>query len=363
MSSKSEAYKTFTELARPILDDPNFQSMKQYVQHGKVTTYEHCMDVAWTAFCLNRRLHLGVKESELVTACLLHDYYLYDWHTHGDHLHGFHHPAIAADKAKLDFEVSDDVKNAIRTHMWPLTLWDIPNSRIAWLLTISDKICSTNETIFKRGRHENRTDQHQRTGYGTMKKELIIASNNQGKIKEYKDIFEPLGFVVYSQGEKDISLEVEETGTTFEENALLKAQAIYDLTRCSVISDDSGLEVEALNGEPGIYSARYKGLSTEHERRMAVIDGLKDADDRSARFVCCICFIDDSGEHHLFKGIWNGTIAFEEEGTNGFGYDPIFISEDADGKTTASLPISFKETYSHRAKAVKMLMDYLRQEA
>ena len=97
MSSKSEAYKTFTELARPILDDPNFQSMKQYVQHGKVTTYEHCMDVAWTAFCLNRRLHLGVKESELVTACLLHDYYLYDWHTHGDHLHGFHHPAIAAD--------------------------------------------------------------------------------------------------------------------------------------------------------------------------------------------------------------------------------------------------------------------------
>ena len=142
-----------------------------------------------------------------------------------------------------------------------------------------------------------------------------------------------------------------------------KAEAVWKVCGCLVMADDSGLVVDALGGEPGIYSARYKGLSTEHERRMAVIDGLKDAEDRSARFVCCICFIDDSGEHHLFKGIWNGAIAYEEEGTNGFGYDPIFISEDADGKTTASLPISFKETYSHRAKAVEMLMDYLRQKS
>ena len=161
MNRKSEAFKTFTELARPILDDPNYQSMKQYVQHGKVTTYEHCMAVAWTAFRINRRLHLEVNEAELVTACLLHDYYLYDWHTHGDHLHGFHHPAIAADQAKLDFEVSDDVKRAIRSHMWPLTLWDIPNSRIAWLLTISDKVCSANETIFKRSRNDGETEKQQ----------------------------------------------------------------------------------------------------------------------------------------------------------------------------------------------------------
>lgn len=189
--------------------------------------------------------------------------------------------------------------------------------------------------------------------------ELIIASNNKGKVKEYKDIFETLGYQVYSQGEKDIQLEVEETGTTFEENAVLKAQAIYDLTHNCVISDDSGLEVEALNNEPGIYSARYKGLDTEHERRIAIIEGLKNSDNRKARFVTSICFIDETGEKHLFTGIWNGTIAYEEEGTNGFGYDPIFISEDAHGKTTASLPITFKETYSHRAKAVKMLMNYL----
>ena len=190
--------------------------------------------------------------------------------------------------------------------------------------------------------------------------ELIIASNNRGKVREYRDILEPLGFQVFSQAEKDIRLEVEETGTTFEENALLKAKAVYDLTHCAVISDDSGLKVEALGGEPGIYSARYKGLATEHERRQAVLDGLRNAANRNARFVCCICYIDASGQPHLFKGVWDGSIAFEESGSNGFGYDPIFIALEAGGQTTASLPISFKEAHSHRAKAVSQLMAYLR---
>ena len=189
---------------------------------------------------------------------------------------------------------------------------------------------------------------------------LIIASNNPGKVREYKEIFGPSGFQVLSQGEAGIRLEVEETGTTFEENSLLKARAVYDLSRCCVIADDSGLEVEALGGEPGLYSARYKGLETEHERRLAVLDGLKGCANRKARFVTCICFIDEAGEEHLFTGIWNGEIALQEEGTNGFGYDPIFISEDGNGKTTASLPLSFKEEYSHRAKAVRQLIAYLR---
>ena len=188
---------------------------------------------------------------------------------------------------------------------------------------------------------------------------LIIASNNKGKIREYKDIFEPLGFLVVSQGEENINLEVEETGTTFEKYAFLKARAIYDLSHCCVISDVSGLEVEALGGEPGLYSGRYKGLKTEHERRIAVLKGLEGKENRNARFVTCICFVDETGKEHLFTGIWNGVIAEKEEGTNGFGYDPIFISEDGDGKTTASMPLSFKETYSHRAKAVKALMNYL----
>lgn len=192
--------------------------------------------------------------------------------------------------------------------------------------------------------------------------ELIIATGNKGKVREYKDIFEPLGFQVFSQKEMNIDLDVEETGTTFEENALLKAKAVYDLTGKCVISDDSGLQVEALHSEPGIYSARYKGLETEHERRLAVLEGLKDSENRRARFICCICLIDEAGVPHLFKGIWNGTIAEKEEGDEGFGYDPIFISEDSNGKTTASLPISFKETFSHRAKAVKALTDYLKEE-
>ena len=189
---------------------------------------------------------------------------------------------------------------------------------------------------------------------------LIIASNNEGKIREYKDSFEPYGFQVTSQGEEGIRLEVQETGSTFEENAVLKARAIHDVARCCVISDDSGLEVEALGGEPGLYSARYKGLETEHERRLAVLQGLEGSDNRRARFVTCICFIDDAGKEHLFTGIWNGEIALREEGTNGFGYDPIFISEDGNGRTTASLPLSFKETYSHRARAVRRLITWLR---
>ena len=189
---------------------------------------------------------------------------------------------------------------------------------------------------------------------------LILATNNRGKVKEYRDILTPLGFEVQSQAEAGIHLDVEETGETFAENAYLKAKAIYDIAHCCVLSDDSGLQVAALGGEPGIYSARYKGLPTEHERRMAILDGLKDKADRSARFVCCVCLIDEKGEKHLFTGIWNGAIAEKEEGTNGFGYDPIFMAEDSGGHTTASLPISFKETHSHRAKAVGLLMDYLR---
>ena len=188
---------------------------------------------------------------------------------------------------------------------------------------------------------------------------LIIASNNNGKIKEYREILEPFGFQGRSQGEENIHLETEETGTTFAENAILKARAVYQAAQCCVISDDSGLEVEALNGEPGLYSARYKGLETEHERRMAVLEGLRGSENRNARFVTCICFIDETGNEHLFTGIWKGTIADRETGSNGFGYDPIFIPEDGNGKTTASMPIEFKEAFSHRAKAAKALVAYL----
>lgn len=192
--------------------------------------------------------------------------------------------------------------------------------------------------------------------------DIIIASNNKGKISEYRSILGGLGYNVYSQSEKSIDIEVEETGTTFEENAILKAQAIYDKTHSCVLSDDSGLEVEALNNEPGIYSARYKGLTTDEARRRAILKELEGQTNRKAKFTCCICYIDENGEKHLFKGVWHGEIALKEEGINGFGYDPIFISEDGEGKTTASLPIEFKEKNSHRAKAVNMLFEYLKNK-
>ena len=191
---------------------------------------------------------------------------------------------------------------------------------------------------------------------------LIIASSNPGKIREYKDIFEPMGFQVSSQDEENICPDVEETGSTFAQNAVLKARAVFELSRCCVISDDSGLEVEALGGEPGLFSARYKGLKTEHERRLAILKGLEGSPRRDARFVTCICFMDAAGKEHLFTGIWNGRIAYREEGSNGFGYDPIFIPEDGGGKTTASMPLSFKETHSHRAKAVRKLVSWLQSE-
>ena len=191
--------------------------------------------------------------------------------------------------------------------------------------------------------------------------ELTVASNNRGKMAEYREILGPLGFTVFSQSEKGVHIDVEENGTTFEENALLKARAVHLRIGGWVISDDSGLQVSALDGAPGIYSARYLGLETEHERRQAILSALRGISDRSARFVCCICVIDPEGNEHYFKGVWNGTIAPKESGQNGFGYDPIFVSEDSGGHTTASLPISFKETHSHRARAVSALLAFLRE--
>ncbi len=156
MSRKQRDREDFMALAGPILEDPGFCRLKEYIQHGSVTTYDHCVDVAWTAFRMNRKLHIGADEADLVKACLLHDYYLYDWHTKGDHLHGFHHPSIAARHAGNDFRVNEEVAQAIRTHMWPLTLTSVPNGKIAWLLTAADKICSTRETVFRRGEEDKK---------------------------------------------------------------------------------------------------------------------------------------------------------------------------------------------------------------
>lgn len=190
--------------------------------------------------------------------------------------------------------------------------------------------------------------------------EVIIASNNKGKIREYKEILEPMGYTVLSQNEAGVDLEVEETGTTFEENAALKARAVYDLKKVAVLADDSGLEVDYLNKEPGIYSARYMGLDSDEARRRCIIEKLEGVPekDRTARFVCTICFINEIGKETVVRGDWEGIIGQCELGNNGFGYDPIFIPL-GDTRTLGQLSPEEKNTNSHRAIAIQKLKEII----
>lgn len=187
---------------------------------------------------------------------------------------------------------------------------------------------------------------------------LILATNNKGKVKEYKEIFSPLGYEVFSQGEAGINIDVEETGKTFLENAYLKAKAIYDITRSYVLADDSGLEVSALDGRPGIYSARY---APEGKRCEKILDEMKEVPDdkRQARFVCSICLICADGKKIIAEGYCNGKIGYEKKGNNGFGYDPIFIYDN--DKTLAQMTDDEKNAVSHRGKAVENLIEILKQ--
>lgn len=187
---------------------------------------------------------------------------------------------------------------------------------------------------------------------------LILATNNKGKVKEYKEIFAPLGFDVLSQGEAGIDIEVEETGTSFCKNAYLKAKAIFDITKSYVLADDSGLEVSALDGRPGIYSARY---APEGKRCKKILHEMKDVPDdkRQARFVCSICLICADGRKITAEGYCEGKIGYEKKGNNGFGYDPIFIYDD--DKTLAQMTDDEKNAVSHRGRAVEKLIEIIKQ--
>lgn len=184
---------------------------------------------------------------------------------------------------------------------------------------------------------------------------LIIASNNKGKIKEFKKLLEPMGYEVFSQREADINIEVEENGTTFEENAAIKARAIFKLTGCATLADDSGISVDALDGAPGVYSARYGTPDLDDEGRTALL--LKEMqnvpdDKRTARYVAVIHFIKENGEEISVRGECEGKIGYEPVGENGFGYDPVFIYGD---KTFAQHTEEFKNSVSHRANALRKL--------
>lgn len=189
---------------------------------------------------------------------------------------------------------------------------------------------------------------------------LIIATNNQGKVREIKQMLEPLGYEPVSLKDAGIDIDVVEDGETFEENAHLKAKAVYDICHCPVVADDSGLEVDFLDGAPGIYSARYAGEGASDEQRIQkILDEMDGVDEsmRAARFVCAMyCILDDETEYSV-RGTMEGFIGTEPLGENGFGYDPIFmVDEDT---SVAMLPAEEKNRISHRANALKQLTDIL----
>ncbi|MCD7727934.1 MAG: RdgB/HAM1 family non-canonical purine NTP pyrophosphatase [Ruminococcus sp.] len=187
---------------------------------------------------------------------------------------------------------------------------------------------------------------------------LILATNNNGKVREYKEILSPLGFEVISQSEAGINIDVEETGSTFSENAYLKAKAIYDITHSCVLADDSGLEVKALDGRPGIYSARYAPVGERCKKILAEMENVPEKD-RAARFVCSICLIFENGEKIAVEGYCAGKIGYESVGDNGFGYDPIFVYEN--GKTLAQMTEDEKNSISHRGNAAKKIVEEIKR--
>ena len=188
-----------------------------------------------------------------------------------------------------------------------------------------------------------------------MKDNLIIASNNAGKIREIREIMEDYGKEIISQKEAGIDLDVEENGTTFEENALIKCRAIHKLTGAMVLADDSGLEIDYLNKEPGVYSARYLGHDTPYElKNQIILDRLKDAKggERSTRYVCAMAVIMPDGREFCALGTVEGLIAEKPSGNGGFGYDPIFFVPEY-GKTMAELTPDEKNAISHRGRALR----------
>lgn len=183
---------------------------------------------------------------------------------------------------------------------------------------------------------------------------IYLATSNPGKAREFNDLFAAYDIEI---SVPETMPDVDENGAAFAENARIKAQALFDLCGENVIADDSGLCVDVLGGKPGIYSARY---AEPGKRRLKILDELKDVSpqQRTARFVCALCFIEKSGKMTACEGACEGHIIDRSRGTNGFGYDPIFQPVGYD-KTFAELAQDEKNIISHRAVAVKKLMELL----
>lgn len=193
---------------------------------------------------------------------------------------------------------------------------------------------------------------------------IIFATGNEGKMREVRMILGDLGIQVISMKEAGVTAEADENGTTFEENAIIKAKEIMEKTGEIVLADDSGLEVDALGGEPGIYSARYMGYDTSyHIKNNSLIERLegKTGEERSARFVCAIAACFPDGRVLTTRGTMEGQIGYEEKGENGFGYDPVFYLPEYQCYS-AELPLEEKNKLSHRGKALRFMKEALQRE-
>ncbi|MBQ0141101.1 MAG: XTP/dITP diphosphatase [Kurthia sp.] len=189
-------------------------------------------------------------------------------------------------------------------------------------------------------------------------KQVVIATKNKGKAKDFEAIFNPLGYEVVTMYDVAPKMEIEETGTTFEENAILKAETLSKELGMLVIADDSGLIVDALNGEPGVYSARYAGDHDDAANIIKVLQKLKGlpTEERTARFACCIAIAGPDYPTETVFGTCEGYIATERLGDNGFGYDPIFYVPEK-GKTMAQMSATQKAAISHRGNAIRLLKE------
>lgn len=189
---------------------------------------------------------------------------------------------------------------------------------------------------------------------------ILIATSNAHKVKEVKDIFDSLNFDVELITPKDLDPnnknEPVEDGASFKENSYIKAKFYYDLYHMPTIADDSGICIDFYDGKPGIYSARWLSELSYKEKNEKITSDLKDSDNRGAQFVCGITYIDDN-QTLYFEGVLKGSIANKPQGLEGFGYDPVFII-DGQSKTTAELGEDFKKYNSHRALALRKLVEY-----
>ena len=194
---------------------------------------------------------------------------------------------------------------------------------------------------------------------------IIFATGNKDKVKEIQMILADLGVEVITMKDAGISIDIEENGATYEENAMIKARAVAAYTKAIVMADDSGLEIDYLNKEPGVYSARYLGEDTSYRIKNANLisrlDGVPD-EKRTARFVCAIGAVFPDGTEVTTRGTIEGRIGYEEKGSNGFGYDPIFYVPEF-GKTTAELSEEEKNQVSHRGNALRLMKEELKKYA